>query len=76
MVAMTPQTFEKDIAGREPGGYLLYVGARQRPKNVEVLLRALAAMPAGSRPPPLHSGARWHPDLPPAAAGGRPRWRR
>ena len=24
MVAMNPQTFDKDIAGIEPGGYLLY----------------------------------------------------
>ncbi len=45
-----------------PADYLLYVGARRRHKNLELLLRALAAMPAGQRPPLVLSGTPWQPD--------------
>jgi 2-oxoglutarate ferredoxin oxidoreductase subunit alpha len=33
MVAMNPQTFDKDIAGIEPGGYLLYDSTNPLPKS-------------------------------------------
>jgi 2-oxoglutarate/2-oxoacid ferredoxin oxidoreductase subunit alpha len=33
MVAMNPQTFDKDIAGIEPGGYLLYDSTKPLPKS-------------------------------------------
>src|SRR5690348_8095712 len=33
MVAMNPQTFDKDIAGVEPGGYLLYDSTKPYPKS-------------------------------------------
>jgi 2-oxoglutarate/2-oxoacid ferredoxin oxidoreductase subunit alpha len=33
MVAMNPQTFEKDIAGIEPGGYVLYDSTKPLPKS-------------------------------------------
>ncbi len=33
MVAMNPQTFDKDIAGIEPGGYLLYDSTRPLPAS-------------------------------------------
>ena len=33
MVAMNPQTFDKDIAGIEPGGYLLYDSTKQLPAS-------------------------------------------
>ena len=33
MVAMNPQTFDKDIAGIEPGGYLLYDSTKPYPKS-------------------------------------------
>ena len=33
MVAMNPQTFDKDIAGIEPGGYLLYNSTRPMPAS-------------------------------------------
>jgi len=42
-----------------PEGYLLYVGARKRHKNLELLLRAWAAMPAAERPPLVLSGPAW-----------------
>src|ERR1044072_8533134 len=32
MVAMNPQTWEKDVAGIEPGGYLLYDSTKPMPK--------------------------------------------
>ncbi len=33
MVAMNPQTFDKDIAGIEPGGYLLYDSTKPLPQS-------------------------------------------
>ncbi len=33
MVAMNPQTWDKDIAGIEPGGYLLYDSTKPMPKS-------------------------------------------
>jgi glycosyltransferase involved in cell wall biosynthesis len=42
-----------------PKDYLLYVGARRRHKNLELLLQALAAIPAGKRPPLVLSGEPW-----------------
>src|SRR6202167_131166 len=33
MVAMTPQTWYKDVAGIEPGGYLLYDSTKPMPKS-------------------------------------------
>ena len=33
MVAMNPQTFDKDIAGLEPGGYLLYDSTKPLPAS-------------------------------------------
>ena len=42
-----------------PEGYVLYVGARKRHKNLELLLRAWAAMPAAERPPLVLSGRAW-----------------
>src|SRR5947199_2579750 len=33
MVAMNPQTWEKDVAGIEPGGYLLYDSTKPMPKS-------------------------------------------
>jgi 2-oxoglutarate ferredoxin oxidoreductase subunit alpha len=33
MVAMNPQTFDKDIAGIEPGGYVLYDSTKPLPKS-------------------------------------------
>jgi len=33
MVAMNPQTWDKDVAGIEPGGYLLYDATRPMPKS-------------------------------------------
>jgi glycosyltransferase involved in cell wall biosynthesis len=46
-------------ARRLPDSYVLYVGARKRHKNVEVLLRALGGMPAAARPPLVLSGLPW-----------------
>jgi glycosyltransferase involved in cell wall biosynthesis len=42
-----------------PAGHVLYVGARKRHKNLELLLRAWATMPAGERPPLVLSGPAW-----------------
>ncbi len=33
MVAMNPQTWDKDVAGIEPGGYLLYDSTKPMPKS-------------------------------------------
>src|SRR5213595_649391 len=33
MVAMNPQTWDKDVAGIEPGGYLLYDSTKPLPKS-------------------------------------------
>jgi len=42
-----------------PAGFVLYVGARKRHKNLELLLRAWAAMRANERPPLVLSGRAW-----------------
>ena len=42
-----------------PKSYVLYVGARKGHKNLALLLRALAAMPLGERPPLVLSGGPW-----------------
>ena len=42
-----------------PAGYVLYVGARRRTKNLETLLDALAGIAAAGRPPLVLSGPRW-----------------
>lgn len=42
-----------------PEGYVLYVGARKRHKNLELLLRAWAAMREADRPPLVLSGEPW-----------------
>ena len=42
-----------------PEGYVLYVGARKRHKNLELLLRAWATLPASGRPPLVLSGRPW-----------------
>jgi glycosyltransferase involved in cell wall biosynthesis len=44
---------------RLPEGYVLYVGARKRHKNLELLLRAWAAMHPAERPPLVFSGLAW-----------------
>ena len=51
---------------RLPGDYVLYVGARKRHKNLELLLRAWAAMSAAERPALVLSGSAWAQDEPPA----------
>jgi len=47
-----------------PEGYLLYVGARKRHKNLGLLLRAAATMPASQRAPLVLSGREWTGDDP------------
>jgi len=47
-----------------PTDYLLYVGARKRHKNLQLLLRALALMKPESRPPLVLSGSPWRPTEP------------
>ncbi len=42
-----------------PPRYLLYVGARKAHKNLQLVLRALAWIPAGERPSLVLSGDRW-----------------
>jgi alpha-1,3-rhamnosyl/mannosyltransferase len=42
-----------------PEGYLLYVGARKRHKNLELLIRALSALRADDRPALVLSGPPW-----------------
>ena len=42
-----------------PADYLLYVGARRGHKNLGMLLRAVAAIPAEDRPPLVLSGRPW-----------------
>jgi alpha-1,3-rhamnosyl/mannosyltransferase len=54
-----------------PADYLLYVGARKRTKNLELLLEALAVMPPRDRPPLVLSGTRWHADTPLARRAAR-----
>jgi glycosyltransferase involved in cell wall biosynthesis len=50
-----------------PEGYVLYVGARKRHKNLELLLRAWAAMHVAERPPLVLSGPAWTSEDPTAA---------
>ena len=52
---------------RLPQGYVLYVGARKRHKNLELLLHAWAAMHPAERPPLVLSGPAW-PGLEPLAS--------
>jgi len=47
-----------------PREYLLYVGARKRHKNLDLLIDALAILPAGARPALVVSGERPAPDEP------------
>jgi glycosyltransferase involved in cell wall biosynthesis len=47
-----------------PAGYVLYVGARKRHKNLELLIDAWATMPQGARPPLVLSGLPWRGDEP------------
>jgi glycosyltransferase involved in cell wall biosynthesis len=47
-----------------PANYVLYVGARKRHKNLELLLRAWGAMGEADRPPLVLSGVAWEPDDP------------
>ena len=53
-----------------PAGYVLYVGARKRHKNLGLLLRAWAAMREAERPPLVLSGAAWPADDPHARLAG------
>jgi len=50
-----------------PERYVLYVGARKRHKNLELLLHAWAAMHKAERPPLVFSGRAWPADDPLAA---------
>lgn len=60
LVAPEPATVEAFRAARRlPRDYVLYVGARKRHKNLGLLLRALATIPAASRPPLVLSGDPW-----------------
>jgi glycosyltransferase involved in cell wall biosynthesis len=52
---------------RLPIDHVLYVGARKGHKNLELLLRAWAAMPANERPPLVLSGSAWTASEPLAA---------
>ncbi len=54
-----------------PGDYLLYVGARRGHKNLGMLLRALALIPAAERPPLVLSGGAWGPNDPLARLAAR-----
>ena len=47
-----------------PEGYVLYVGARRRHKNLSLLLRAWHVLPAAERPPLVLSGRAWEADDP------------
>lgn len=47
-----------------PADYVLYVGARKRHKNLELLLRVWSMLSPGERPPLVLSGARWATDDP------------
>lgn len=45
-----------------PEGYVLYVGARKRHKNLSLLLRAWRVMPGADRPPLVLAGPAWRAD--------------
>ena len=47
-----------------PRDYVLYVGARKRHKNLELLIDAFGAIPERERPPLVLSGAPWEYDHP------------
>jgi glycosyltransferase involved in cell wall biosynthesis len=47
-----------------PADYVLYVGARKRHKNLELLIDAWSVMSSASRPALVLSGERWRPDEP------------
>jgi len=65
LAAPAPETVEAHRAARGlPAGYVLYVGARKRHKNLELLLRAWGAMKETDRPPLVLSGSAWAPDDP------------
>lgn len=65
IAAPAPAATEAFLAARGlPRGYVLYVGARKRHKNLELLLRAWATMREGDRPPLVLSGGPWEPDDP------------
>lgn len=60
LAAPPPEVVAAFRAGRGlPAGYVLYVGARKRHKNLELLLRAWAAMRESERPPLVLSGEAW-----------------
>lgn len=63
IAAPAPEAVEAFRAARGlPAAYVLYVGARKRHKNLELLLRAWAAMREADRPPLVLSGAPWPAD--------------
>lgn len=65
IAAPAPSATAAFLAARGlPREYVLYVGARKRHKNLELLLRAWAAMPPGERPPLVLSGGPWAADDP------------
>lgn len=65
IAAPAPDATAAFLAARGlPREYVLYVGARKRHKNLELLLRAWAAMPPGERPPLVLSGGPWAADDP------------
>jgi glycosyltransferase involved in cell wall biosynthesis len=47
-----------------PMNYVLYVGARKRHKNLELLIDAWGTIPEATRPPLVLSGAPWRADEP------------
>lgn len=63
---LKPPPGERVLAWRTaralPVDYLLYVGARKRHKNLDLLLEALATLPSARRPPLVLSGEAWHGD--------------
>ena len=70
----TPEALAAFRAARRlPEGFVLYVGARKRHKNLSLLLKALSTMPREARPPLVLSGSPWEHDDPlarEAAASG------
>ena len=60
MTRRPPDQVEAFLSARAlPRGYLLYVGARKRHKNLTLLIEAFGRMPADSRPPLVLSGGAW-----------------
>jgi glycosyltransferase involved in cell wall biosynthesis len=60
----TPETEAFRASRALPRDYLLYVGARKRHKNLELLIDALATLPPGTRPALVLSGGRPAPEEP------------